>query len=173
MKLFSLLLSLLSVHAVAGEAPAEKFGFACKAAMPTTSFMLEDRGEEMVLKVLHHNGTAYMPIHEGIIVPNDMAYLERKAKTLPLLGTETEFRFPRSRCKTFGEGLISCAGGERRTIGGLDVEALNLVTERNTRQIFDMKFSFTRVVLSLNIAGSPPVQEMSMNYYNDECKFDK
>lgn len=169
MTLLSLLLSVFSLSVQAADAP--KLGFECVGRLPTTSFFLREEGEDMVLRVLHHNGVGYMPIHEGVVVPNDLGFLAAKAKLLTRIGSDTEFRFPKKKCKTYGSGLISCGGGERRNIDGMDVEALHLVTSVNTRQVFDMKFSYASVNLALNIAGEPPVKEISMNYETEECKF--
>jgi hypothetical protein len=139
--------------------------------MPTTTFLLEEDGADMRLTLVHHNGVDFMPIHQGIIVPHDLGFLAGKAKVLTRLGDRTEFRFPRARCSTFGAGLISCSGGERKNIGGLDVEALNLVTSVSTRKVFDEKVEYYGVNLSLNVMGNPPVSEISMEYTTDECKF--
>lgn len=162
-----LLLFLFSLTAAADD----KLGFQCVGRHPTTSFFLEENGEHLVLKMLHHNGVEYMPIHEGVIVPNDLPYLEHKAQLLTRLGSQVEFRFPKAKCQSYGEGLIACRAGERKNIGGLDVEALHLLTEKNTRHAFDMKIEYRRVELSLHVAGDPPVKEISMNYEPNECKF--
>ncbi|MGZ3692664.1 MAG: hypothetical protein ACXWQO_00220 [Bdellovibrionota bacterium] len=171
MKALALILFLVAVPGFAASKSVEGMGFRCISKYPTTSFILEEKGDEMVLRMIHHNGVGYMPIHEGIVVPNDLGFLAAKAKILTRLGAETEFRFPKAKCKTYGAGLLSCSGGERRNIDGLDVEALHLITEKNTKQVFDDKIEYVRIELSLNIMGNPPVSELSMNYAPEECKF--
>jgi hypothetical protein len=170
MKTLVIFIAFFSLHTYAAETQ-EKLGFRCTSKMPTTSFILEEQGAEMVLTMIHHNGVDFMPIHQGIIVPHDLGFLAEKAKILTRLGSRNEFRFPRSRCTSYGAGLLSCSRGERKNIGGLDVEALNIMTSVNTRKVFDEKIEYYGVNLSLNVAGNPPVSELSMEYATDECKF--
>jgi hypothetical protein len=166
---FVCILSLISLSAFAAE--EAKLGFHCKTKQPTTSFALTEDGEDVVLKVTHHNGVGYMPIHEGIIVPNDIGYLKHKADVMTRLGPVQEFRFPKKKCIQYSPGVMACRSGERRDIDGMDVEALHFLTSKDTRQVFDEKVDYYRAELSLNIQGEPPVKEITMMYATDECVF--
>ncbi len=172
MKRFILVMAVLM--AAAGGATAEThpdISLRCVTGMATTSFLLRTQGTDVVLTTVHHNGTGYMPIHEGIVVPNDMGFLSDKAKVLMQMGDRNEFRFPRARCKIFGPGLLTCSGGERKRFGDLEMEALSFVTGKVTQRDSGQSTDFVRVALSVNVIGHPPVMDIAMYYTESECRF--
>ncbi len=87
----------------------------CIAAMPTTTLLLVDAGETVQGQLIHHNGVEYMPIHSGVIVPNDLPILGRWATELKSLGPQQRFSFPKSKCTEHGGKVMKCidekAGG--------------------------------------------------------------
>jgi hypothetical protein len=167
----SLLLLLALSPAFAEEAPLPKdFSFRCVSTMPTTSFLGEVKGENLELTVIHHNGTGYMPIHRGIVVPNDFPYLKEKAEALTKMGERQLFKFPLEKCKLYAPTRFSCASGDKQEFGGVPMEALYFHTTKITEESFDWKFERTKAELNMLISGLP-VQEVPMEYYDGECKF--
>lgn len=166
-----LILLLIFFVAAPGKAEPLKLEFRCVNSMPTSSFLLRTEGRELVLTTIHHNGTPYMPIHEGIVVPNDIPYLKSVAEHLIKMGDRNEFRFPLENCKVYGHGLMSCAGGEKKNFGGEEMEALNLYTSKITEEAFGQKFERYKVTLSVNISGFVPVQDIMNEFYGSECSF--
>jgi hypothetical protein len=150
--------------------PAALIAFRCVATMPTTSFILETQGEEAVLTTIHHNGTGYMPIHEGVIVPNDLPYLARKAELLKKMGERNEFRFPLANCKVYGSGLLSCHGGNAQVFEGVAMRALSLETSKVTERAPGVVAESVKVRLSVQIDGFSPVQDVVNNFYGEECR---
>jgi hypothetical protein len=139
---------------------AKDLSFRCITTMPTTSFLLRTEGKEVVLTTIHHNGTPYMPIHEGIVVPHDFSYLQSVANHLTLMGDSNEFRFPKNKCQIYGHALMSCHGGERKVFNGEEMEALSLHTAKIKEAAFGETSEKIKVVLSVNVL------------YDGECKFD-
>jgi hypothetical protein len=128
-------------------------------------------GDDMVLTTQHVNGVDFMPVHEGVIVPNDLPYLTSASTTLKHMGAQNQFRFPKARCKIFGPGLLSCSGGETKTFDGLEMQALSLVTKKVTTRVYDLQVDSMKVTLDVNISGFVPVQEVTMEYDPNDCKF--
>jgi hypothetical protein len=166
----TIFLSLL-LSASAFAAP-KKLNFSCMTSMPTTTFELRTVGDKVVLKTIHHNGVAFMPIHEGIVVPHDFSYLQSVSEHLTVMGDENEFRFPISKCEVYGKGLMSCHGGERKVFGEYEMDALELHTSKVTEEAYGRTFEKRKVTLSVNILGYAPVQDITNDFYGNECSFD-
>ncbi len=147
------------------------YEFKCQSTMPTTSFLLKTVDDNVILTTVHHNGTPYMPIHEGIIVPNDFSYLQSVADVLIKMGDFNEFKFPLKKCEIHGEGLISCRGGESKVMNGKEFQALSFYTSKITEEALGQVFQKNKVVLSVYINGFVPVQTITNDFYGEECQF--
>ena len=155
-------LLFLSTNALALE-------FNCITQPPTTSFVSRMEGNTLIVKTIHHSGTDYMPIYEGVIVPKDLPYLRRSAELMAKMGSETEFRFPLDRCEIFGEGLFRCGMGESQNISGLEVLPLYIETSKISETVEDQTFESTKVRLGLSLNNF--LQVVTMNYQPYECSF--
>lgn len=166
------LLTLAAAFSAPVKMPAKSdLNLQCITSMPTSSFYLRTEDQDVVLKVVHHNGTDYMPIHEGVVVPHDFPFLKDRASLLMPLGDQVEFKFPRKKCVTYGTGLIRCSGGERKTVNGVDMEALSFYTSKTREETLGMVIEGWKMNLDLNAMGHPPVLQMTMNYAPEECRF--
>lgn len=143
--------------------------FKCVNRFPQTSFILKTEGSEAVLTTIHHNGTKYMPIHEGVVVPNDISYLKDVANVLTLMGDRNEFRFPIAKCKIYGPGQMSCANGSSENFQGREMRAFYLHTSKITEQSLGRTFERLKVTFSVNVANFVPVQDLMMYYDTGEC----
>lgn len=143
--------------------------FTCKTKPETTSFQLIDEGDTVLLKLRHVNGTGYMPIHEGIIVPNDIDYLREKAGLLTQMGAFPEFRFPKSKCRIYGPKLFICSQGERKKFGKLEMQGLHIMSQIQTNEFMDAVVKTIRIAFDVHIPGHPPVQQISMLYMPEDC----
>jgi len=166
-------LALFLMVSFVAEAKQISFDFKCESNPKTTSFILETSGEEMLLTTKHVNGVDFMPVHEGIITPHDLTYLTEVSTQLKHMGMQNLFRFPKSRCKIYGEGVMSCFGGNSQVLDGVKMQALSLNTQKVTTQLFDDKVESIKVILDVNIDGFTPVQEITMEYSPDDCIFSK
>jgi hypothetical protein len=129
MRLSLLALAVLSPAALAQTPPAP-FSLQCSTSMPTTAFKLSLEGDQYLLQVRHLNGVAFMPIHEGVVVPHDFPLLQDKARLLEKMGEYTEFHFPARNCKTYGKGQLSCGDGETKKFGDTEMQALGFSTAK-------------------------------------------
>lgn len=173
MKTLIALLASLPLFAHSAEKPLPKnFSFRCISNLPTTSFLGEVKSDAFELTVIHHHGKPFMPIHQGIIVPNDFPYLKEKADALTKMSDRNTFRFPLEGCKLYGPTLFSCPNGEEKEFEGVPFRAMYFHTSRITEEVFDMRFERTKAVLSLHLPSTYlPVQEIPMEYYEGECAF--
>ena len=168
-----LLLGLILLTPVWGQAaPVQptSLSMKCVRKYPTTSFLVRTEGSEVILTTVHHNGTGYMPIHDGIIVPNDFPYLTEKSQLLTQMGDRNEFRFPINKCKIFDENMISCSSGETKKFNELEVTALSFHTSLIQTKAYGLTAEYVKVSVDLNINGYVPVQQISNDFYPSECE---
>jgi hypothetical protein len=126
----------------------------------------------MLLTTHHVKGVNFMPIHDGMIAPYDIPYLNSTAALLKEhMVAKNEFRFPTFKCNEYGDGLISCWGGETNADGGARLKSLTLVTKKITTEVFDTKVKSIKVALGVRIEGFVPVQEITMEYAPEDCQF--
>jgi hypothetical protein len=144
--------------------------FKCVSQLPTTSFMAKTEGDELVLTTIHHNGTAFMPIHDGIVVPHDLAYLSEVSNILTTMGEQNDFRFPLKKCSIDGPGQLDCFGGGSQSFQGRQMEALNLYTSKLRESAFGKNFDQVKVTLSIYVHDYAPVQDIVMKYETNECE---
>ena len=168
--LLPVLFSLITISALAKEEPATAINMKCASNPGTTTFEVRTEGDQVIVRTTHVNGVDYMPIHEGVIVPHDFAYLTAKMNVLKLTGAQNEFKFPLSKCKIFGHGIMSCAQGERKTFGDTEIEAMNFYTAKTAEKVFDFAFTGWKATISLHAYGLP-VMDVPMNYSPEDCKF--
>ena len=147
------------------------FDFRCVNQMPTTSFLLNEKNGKMVLTMIHHNGVKFMPIHYGVIVPNDLPYLREKTSILTQMSDRVEFEFPKENCRKVEDEVLSCSSGSTLKFGGYEMEALRIATSKVTETTTLSKYELNKVTLSLHIHGYAPVQDLTIYYYGSECKF--
>lgn len=143
----------------------------CMQKFPTTTFLAKTEGNEVVLTVIHHNGTQYMPIHEGIIVPGDLNYMSEKAQLIMKMGDRQEFRFPLNKCKVYKNNIFSCSSGNTKKFQDIEVTATSFNSSLMTAQFLDSTTEYVKLSLNFNISGYVPRQEMTNNFYPSECQF--
>lgn len=163
MKILISALFLMSSHVFAAA-----INMACVTEFPTTSFIAETEGDELVVKVIHHNGVGYMPLHGGVITPNDLALLSKKAETLGRLGDFYTLRWKSEKCSLIGS-FLSCYGGEDTQVGDAKVSPWALYTSSKRSESNIGVFENMEVGLMLDIDGK--TESFEMKYEKSECSF--
>jgi hypothetical protein len=164
-----IILALVILLPTLAVAKTKNYTLKCMTKMPTTSFYITTQGSEVILKTVHHNGVDYMPIHEGVIVPHDLPYLQSVSEQLTKMGNQNEFRFPVDKCTIDGPGQLSCAQGSTVQLGDRQMRAFYFYTSKVSEKVFGRRFDRTKITLSIQIADFVPVQDISMNYEPNEC----
>ena len=151
--------------------PPAQVQMKCMQKFPTTTFLAKTEGSEVILTVIHHNGTKYMPIHEGIIVPGDLNYMAEKAQMMMKMGDRQEFRFPLNKCKVYKDNVLSCINGETKKFQDIEVTAMSFHSSLISSQFLDSTTEYVKLSLNINISGYVPQQEIMNNFYPSECQF--
>ncbi len=144
---------------------------ACVTEWPTTSVYGQQVGDELVVKVFHHNGEGYLPLYTGIITPNDLPKMQRKAELFTKLGRLYEFRYDLKNCKRVNEDLMSCIHGKETEINGIKFQPFSMYTKRISHE-YDLG-SYEQIEVSFLLDFDGESQHFSMQYMKNECYQEK
>jgi hypothetical protein len=161
MKLFLALFALMLTSS------SFAMSLACVTEFPTTTVYGEEKGDEFVVTVYHHNGTGYMPLHSGIITPNDLPQMAEKAEDFARLGELYEFRYDLKDCFRIDEDIMSCNNGKTTEINGVKVRPFSLFTKRVVTEFDLAKFEETEVSFLMDVENK--TRFLSMKYMKNEC----
>lgn len=145
--------------------------FQCVTEFPTTSFFFMPAGDEKThnLRVIHHNGLKYAPIHSGIITLNDLPNLLTKGELLAQAGTSFEIPFDSENCRYIEENEMVCYQRNEATVGELDVRAYSLHSYIRKSRLFEQ--SYTQHVVSLSFSVGNRSYDITMDYTPNDCQF--
>lgn len=162
------LLSSLFFSSLAAMAAPNSMNMICVTEVPTTSFVVEESGDKLVVDVIHHNGAEYAPIFDSAVTPSDLTTLATHAKLIKDLGTHQRFEFPKDKCKKDDTLIVSCIGDTPvQTINGRKVEAWGFYTSQQVDKSSYGKFSYTKVTLSMEVDDVDV--KIPMRYYEGDC----
>ena len=167
LSLFAVSLAFVSTSVLAAAKFQSSFRMVCVTEFPTTSIVAEKVADEMVVQVFHHNGMKFMPLHSGIITPNDLPVMEQKAKEFAKIGDHYEFRWDVSKCERMDNEIFSCHGGKDTVINGTIVNPFSLYTQRVT-SVSDAG-TFEKLNVGFLISIDKNSQNFSMGYEKYEC----
>lgn len=147
---------------------SDKMDMACVTEFPTTSFVVREDGDTVIVEVFHHNGTGYMPIFDGLATPNDIATLASQAQTLASLPTVQRYEWPRTKCDIQDEMIESCFGStDTQEMNGRKVKAWAFSSSWVMEKSFAGKFNSRKVVLNIDVDGKS--FSVPMKYAENEC----
>jgi len=167
----SIFLTALFALSSVSHAVAEKVEFKCVSGFPTTSFFVKTEGKDVLVRVIHHNGTKYAPIHEGIVVPNDIDLIKSRAELLAKLGEDFTFRFPLEECSANSPGQMVCFAGDTKVFEGQEFTATMLSLYTSTANLSGNEIESQWVTLYFDTKEHIPGPYVTMRYSPIECDF--
>jgi hypothetical protein len=139
----------------------------CVTEFPTTSVYGSQEGDDFVVRIYHHNGVGFMPLHMGVITPNDLPSIAEKAADFERLGDYYEFRYPLEKCSRFDQDILSCTFGKETKINGISVKPWSFTTMRVSTEMGITSFQETHLMILMEIDGKG--RDLSYKYANHEC----
>lgn len=166
MKAFKLL-SLTLLMPMLVNAQAKSPTISCESLdVPTTTYKLSPGADKKtIMKVKHFHGTAYAPIHSGVITGSDLGYLKMKADVIAKLGDEFTVTF--DQCENFGEALWACSNANKQEINGVKLSGTGFNTRVIESKSYDDVFKSYQVIFNFIYEGM--MYEMPMNFSPEEC----
>lgn len=163
MKLPALIFSLLFTTNLL----AKSINMACVTELPTTSLVALTEGDNLKIRLIHHNGVKYMPVWSNIITPNDIPTITETANILSELGDTMEFNIPVKVCEV-DELMMNCFGkSEIQEINGHKVNLWSVYTKLEAEKSFAGEFNSIWSNLSIDVDGKS--YSIPMKYSEDEC----
>lgn len=140
----------------------------CATPHLTTSYVLLEHQDTYELQVVHHHGTAFMPIHDGLITIRDLDTLSSWATMFKEMGDRFSISVDKSQCTLNRESWI-CHHPTSTQIGHLKVEGFifKLSQERIITELTDLKVH--RVSFTIVVDGS--AYSLPMRFSAEDCRF--
>jgi hypothetical protein len=129
------------------------FNFVCSTEHPTTSISVENLEGRVTLRMIHHNGLKFAPIHSGVITLNDIPFIEKKGSLFSKMGEHLVLEFDLARCKKHQEGNYSCYNSNPATIGELEVKSFGFQTYKSTSELYGMRFESLLFRLNVTVGN--------------------
>lgn len=168
---FMILISIIfSLQAQAVSQEGVALNLKCVTQAPTTSYVAKTEGDKIYMSVVHHNGTAYMPIFNGNITPSDLPLLKEHSELLQKLGERIEITFDKANCNSYGSGLYSCGLGKVTSKTNVPVERASFLTKVVTESVFDVRFE--KIVASVGVYIDSRYYKIENDFYFGTCKFE-
>lgn len=163
MKKIIVMMTLLS-----GSVFSADLNFSCMTESPTTTFIAQTQNGTVQFDLVHHFGVKYMPIHNGVITPNDLGTLSDRASLLADLGDHLTFTMPAESCQVEGN-LFNCFSSQPALdIGGHKVSiwaAYNTIYDETS--LSSGTFSYVTTNLAIEVDGQSLF--LPMRYFGEEC----
>lgn len=143
----------------------------CVTEFPTTSFIVKQAEDGYVYaRMIQHNGTKYMPIFSGIIVPNDLPMLAEKAERLQKLATDMTFRWPAKNCVKHDDFRFECFGtDDSKEVNGTRIAPFALYTGRVKHDNIAGRYEELRVGMDFSVGERSQTDDVEMSYPSGFC----
>lgn len=141
---------------------------ACITEFPTTSFVALTENDTINFRLIHHNGTKYMPVWNNVITPNDLSIISDAADLLSELGPELNFTMPEKNCEVMDGMLMNCFGNSPEVVmNGHKVNLWAVHTKEVTETSFAGTYEYVITSMALEIDGK--TLHVPMKYGSHEC----
>lgn len=163
--LLTTLTVLIGTSALAAEAPINMI---CVTEIPTSTFEAKENGNNVHIRLIHHNGTKFAPISKAILTPNDLEPLQKRAEMILKLGNKWEFDWDRSGCNADEPMFFQCVGGAKDfEINGVKIHPWAFsVSELTEKTIWG---TYQQKNVSLRFDIDKVQYEITMDYQPGEC----
>jgi hypothetical protein len=146
---------------------AVDLNLACMTETPTTTLVVQTKNGIVQFDLYHHFGVKYMPIHSGVITPNDLGTLSDRASLLADLGDHLTFTIPSDSCQMDGM-IFNCFGSQpASTIGGHKVSFWSAYSTTYDEVSSAGIYSYVTTNLGIEVDGQTLF--LPMKYFGEEC----
>ena len=142
----------------------------CQTEFPTTSMLFAPTDDgQYRLRVTHHNGEKFAPIHKGIITSNDLENLVRKGQLIQQMGTEYSIDFEAEDCSLVDPKLneVVCYKRTPTTLGSLTLQSLSFHNYQKVSRLFGKEFK--TFVMSVGMTHQNRGMSVDMDYTPGDC----
>lgn len=141
----------------------------CENEFPTTSFIAEEKDDQLIVDIVHHNGVEYTPFRNALITPNDIPYITKQAETFLKLSPKMTFRWKRSGCKAESPFFFECFGeAEDTVVNGIKVSPSYITVTETTEKTVISTYKKRSITVNFSIDGVN--HSITNNFYENDCR---
>ena len=139
--------------------------------MPSTTFIIETKGDEVEARMINHNGVQYAPALVGVYTPSDLKTLVDRAVLTSKLVPDMKFHWKINKCKKHSDTRFECFGSDEiQTLNGAKIQTFGLYTTDSVEDGIAGILKRTQVSLALFINDKS--LEIEMPYFSHLCATD-
>ncbi|KHD88316.1 MAG: hypothetical protein OM95_09205 [Bdellovibrio sp. ArHS] len=166
--LFTISIILFSLASAA----ANKMDMACVTEYPSTSFVVRESGNSVIVEIFNHNGPQYRPVFEGLVTPHDVSIIAQRASVVGKLPTILRFEWPREKCEYVGPLVKSCMGiTDGQDINGAKVSGWAFSSAEIREKNFAGDFMYHKVAVQFDV--DKVSYSIPMTYHGEDCQPDR
>lgn len=135
----------------------------------TTSVVVFPEGTKTTIRVIHHNGTEYMPLTSASVTPHDLANLAMASDELKKLGSQYELHLDPSKCRLVRNTLVDCYGEANDVINGNRVSWISLQTSKTTQESPLLATPLHKILVNLSMTVNGKAFDFAMSYNPKNC----
>ncbi|KYG61770.1 hypothetical protein AZI85_05990 [Bdellovibrio bacteriovorus] len=163
--LFTISIILFSLASAA----SNKMDMACVTEFPSTSFVVREAADTVIVEIFNHNGPQYRPVYDGVVTPNDLGTIAKRANVVSKLPTILRFEWPRTKCEYHGPLVKSCMGTtDEQDVNGFKVSGWSFTSSEVTEKTFAGDFKSHKVAVHFSVDGSS--YSVPMTYQEHDCE---
>lgn len=174
MKIFFILLFVSHISEASKPKPLSlQFSLNCVTEYPTTSFISHLSSTKIKFQIRNHNGHQLMPFFSGIITPNDLPLLNKKAESLKPMGNESWITFDIADCVSYSDKSFSCYGDNNIQVDNKDIALKGKGLSLSFINSYVMDQVTQEVQVSARIGDKDSTSgdlEITMRYSKNECR---
>lgn len=150
-------------------AAAAPVNVTCATDPLTTSFAIFTTGDDVTVRVIHHNGSSYMPLSRQTITPSDLSGLQQKAAALEPLGDQYDLHIKASNCRLTSDKLVDCHGPIDQTVSGRKFTWLYVTTSKITTVSPVLSEPSVRTAVDVDFTMDGKDYDFGMEYEAGAC----
>lgn len=140
----------------------------CVTHPPTTSVYSEETEATVSFTFVNHNGSKYAPYWNSLVVPADIAHMQKKADVISQLDSTVKVEFEKSGCKIVGDNFNCSATGKEFKSGPFTLIPWSIYSTNIEEKVVWGTYKKRQVTLAFQINRES--YTLVMDYQPAECK---
>jgi hypothetical protein len=151
-------------------AEAKPYQLGCMTEHPSTTFVIQEKEDFMEALIVHHHGSAFAPVLNGIALYRDLPIIMEQSKSVLKMKREMTFRWPMKKCKIRDEIKFECFGSDdvQEGLDGAKLKPFALYTGKITDDTFVGKWDSVSIRFSFS-TDTGESSAVDMKYPMEGC----
>jgi hypothetical protein len=149
---------------------AKPFQLGCMTEHPSTTFVIQEKEDFMEALIVHHHGSAFAPVLNGIALYRDLPIIMEQSKAVLKMQREMTFRWPMKKCKIRDDIKFECFGSDdvQEGLDGAKLKPFALYTSKITEDTLVGKWDSVSIRFTFS-TDSGESSAVDMKYPMEGC----